>query len=673
MHEPNLPNSRTRHAAIFRAGLIAHALAATAAFTLAHHALAQSPFTTASVPQARDAVDAFADPALPIEDRLNAARRFVQMGDTPVTRDRFAELIRGPIDDTSTAGVLVRAVSLQSTVPASLYSGLAKRLSTATDAERPLLLSALSSFHTRPAAMTILLQCGLGADPASARAGFDALARLSGRDDIPDDAQAWARWLDSVERLDEANWRSALATALADRADRLARRGDLLASTLATSLRRLHLKMTEEERSPFLASVLADPSPEVRDLGFELVARELAAGTPLQQSVAEAAAKLLNSSDAIVRSQAARLLGQLAPEFAARPIADALSRETDPTAAAAMMDAVARWPGPETGPLVVRWLSSEPGVRRAAIAASWTLYRAGLLGTTERARVLTSLRTIPLETLGSAACQLLASMGDDNDRRIVGSLLTRDDTSLRRSAANALANDAAFADAILDAARSDPEMFTIATRVVLMHRLDESGFELLRALPAPSAIQHRDGLLRVAKVLPAPAALRIARATPSPDDREAFLELLVSDSRIMSERYDEPSQQAIIEAALALANHRMATGRADLAITALDAVMPIATDAQKPALVDTETIACIVNDRIDDAANLRGSAEAWLKGLRIIAEKPQARDALAAFTFRFTTTLTESQMKELAEIIASIERATAARRSANPPPVPQSP
>lgn len=629
-------------------------------------ALAQpiQPPTTASSHTPDDA-EIIADPARPADQRQAAADRLILAADIPSLRDRITSLLASPIDDTSPASFILRALATQSSAPAPLFAPLSRRLTAATPAEVPLLLEALASFRTRASAHLLLAHAGPDQEKSIAASALAALRRLSGRDDLPDSAPAWARWLESADRLDESAWNAVLAKAHADRTDRLTRESAELSSRLLATLRRVHLMLNTEERSPFLASLLNDPIAVVRDLGFELTARELAAGTILAPEVSAAAIALLESRDAPVRTHAARLLSQLAPPSAAAPITAALAHETDSAAATALMDAASRWPNADLGPLVIRWLSADPAARRAAVAATWTLYRSGNLAQPERAKALESLRAAPVASIGGACCHLLAAIGSDHDRQVVGSLLSSDDMSLRRSAAEALANDSAFADAILTAAASDPELFSVATRVVLMHRLNTQGFELLRTLPAPSATQQREGLAEVLSVLPAPAALEVASATRSDDDREAFLELLLADARIMSERTDPSSLDAILSAATQLAALRLSTNRPDLALTAIDTALPLATPGHKQALIDLATSANLASGKVEAAAELNGSAQVWLDALRDNIRKPIARDVLSVLTFRFASTLSDPQLKQLAELQRQLDEAQL------PPPPPK--
>src|SRR6185295_2164702 len=180
--------------------------------------------------------------------------------------------------------------------------------------------SALGSFRTRDAARLLGRYIGEDQPKTVSAAAMSALARLTARDDLGQDRPAWAAWLREIDGMSESQWRLQLIAALAARNDRLAaQRHDAIAQ-LTDSLRKLHLATKAEDRPAMLASMLEDGIPAVRDLGFELVARELSATGHLDGPVGIAALKLLKHSDAAVRSSAAVLVRQLAPPDAEQAV-----------------------------------------------------------------------------------------------------------------------------------------------------------------------------------------------------------------------------------------------------------------------------------------------------------------------------------------------------------------
>ncbi len=623
-------------------------------------ALGQAPAQAASATWLKDDLALLADADRSLAERSACAQRLIAASADRQTAQRVAEVLAGAQSAGNAASLLLQALSQSPAPPATLYQPLAKRLQSAPAREKPALLAALSAYRTREAATLLLQEGSLSSDPAVQVSAFDALARLSGRDDLGVDVHAWERWLQDARRLSDPQWHAALLTAHLDRGGRLELLRDETTQRLTESLRRMHLALPDADRSEFLASLLRDDLRAVRDLGFELVSRELAASHDVDASVAQAAGEHLRLGDAATRVQAARLVRQIAPDSAAGAVAAALAQETDPSAAAALLDAAARWPAPELSPVVGRWLSNDAAVRRAAVGAAWSLARAGVLADDERRRSLQVLRETPLDALGPSACLLLDRLGSDNDRALIAGQLASGHPENRLAAAQALLGDPDYTPAIIGAAAQDAGLFASAAQAILLDYPSLPGFQRLADLPAPSPAARREGRLLVAQALPAPDLLAAARAANDASDREDLIDLLLAPERIMSEAASPHRLEAIVLGALDRARSRCADGRPDEALPALDAVARYTSGAQARRVVRMETIALLTLDRVEAAEKLDADAEAWLEGLRACLGKPHAADVADALAFRFLGTLSDDQLRAFADLAAQARSQPAA-------------
>lgn len=618
---------------------------------------AQAPASARSAASYVDDLVALGDAARARAERVAAAQRLLHSAH-PDTREQVLAALAGPITDDTPASIVAEAIARGADVPADFFPAVAERLRIADAGETRPLIAAMGSFRTRASARAILAYTAPPAEPAAAEAAYAALARLTGRDDLPRTRAAWDGFLRDAELMAEDTWRAELLRAHAARADRREAQAQATGVRLAESLRKSYLALPDAERSACLASLLRDELDAARDAGIELVSRELAAARVLSPAVGEAAAALLDHPDAIVRAHAATLVTQLNPPGAGDAIAVALVREDDPLAASALLEACARVPTREAAGIVLRWMSAE-GTSRPTFTALWSLERAGLLDADERAVVLARLREMPTESYTGAACSLLAAMGEKVDRDRLVPLLSTGSPPVRAAVARALAGDSAFADAILDAAASDPALFAIAARATLLHHPDATGFERLRSLPAPSPAARRDGRLLVAAGLPGSDLLAVAQSASDAAEREELLELLTSENRILSERAAPDRARAIFAGGLQLASMRLAAGRADDALATLNAVEPLVEPAERDGFVAIQASAFLVLDRVELAERLPANASAWLHGLALCVGKPHAGAVADALFFKFGPEMSDADVAELSRLRDLIAKAGA--------------
>ena len=548
---------------------------------------------------------------------------------------------------------------------ARLFSILAQRLGAAAPEEQARIIEALGSFRTREAVRLLGRYLG-DAKPAVSAAAVSALSRLSARDDLGNDRGVWAAWVHEVDGISDSLWRLRLIGALAAKNDHLlAERHDAV-SQLTDALRKLHLATKAEERPALLASLLDNEIPAVRNLGFELVARELSATGHLDGPVGVAALKLLQNPEAAVRGSAAVLVRQLAPPGAETAIADALVTENDPAAASDLLLAAARWPSPAVVAPVLRWIDAGPPAADSATEAAWWLLRAGELGPGDEERVLGAVRHTAVEGLSPAGVSLLASLGDDEDRERLAPLLTASSAALRQVTGESLVWYPRYRKAILDAAAKDPDLFDVACRAVVVDEPTADGLRSLLALPKPSAEVAQAAILRVARRMPADDLRAVSLEVTDPVLKRALLADLTSPERVMSQKSDPKMMGAIADGAADLADMDLNQGQADAALATLDAVGLPEGVGDAARLACLRCTAQLALGRLEDAQHVEGTCESWIRGLEMAKATPGAGKILAALDARFPE-LTPEQRVRVDAVREQVKRACRVITEVGPP------
>lgn len=591
------------------------------------------------------------DPAAPAADRERAASLLVDRCVEPESLRLVSEVLARAEDAPGSRRLLLAAMARSPAVAVDLGAPLGALAAVSTPEQVPAVLGALASVRTREAARTIVAFVEPSRPSAVRTAAFDALERLAARTDLPRTAEAWQAWLTRVETLPERLWQRELIESLARRSADLWQRNERAKTRLVETTRRLYLLVSAEERLTMLASLLRDDRDELRRLGFELAARELSATNTLGGEVAASAISLLEHASPEVRAEAALLVSRLAPPEAEPVVGRALARETDARPAEALLVAATRWPSPVIRGPALAWLERESGARGAAADALLALHRAGLLeDPTDRQRVVESLRAAPPDTLNPSSVRLLASLGDDGDRRAVASLLASTRAGVRAAVADSLAPFAEFTGAIIARASDDPGLFAAASRAAQAHLPAAEAFERMVLLPAPTPAAHAAALDAFVEALAPADRVAVARVIRSPARRELALAPLIegAKARVLDER-DR------VEAILMLAEARLALGRAQTALDVLGVFPEDADDASHARAVRARLGALIALRRYDAAAALNADADTWLDVLDRAASLPHATDAADAFERLFTGRLTEGHAARLAALRAALE------------------
>ncbi|GJQ30848.1 MAG: hypothetical protein HBSAPP03_27320 [Phycisphaerae bacterium] len=613
--------------------------------------------TTQPAPTVAEAARTLADATNAETVRRAAAQFLVSRAESSEAREAIERELSLPLSGTGGGGLLLDTIRASSDPSNRLFPILTQRLDKAAESEIPRIIGAISPFRTRDAARLLVTYLDPGLPDAVRQAAGEALSRLSGQTDRGTDVVAWSRWLHEAERMTESQWRLSLAQSWARRAQGLEEERARLARSLVASLRELHLATAPAKRSSFLASLVASETPEVRDLGLELVGREVAASATLGPEVGLAVLSLLASDNPDVRATAAGLVRPLAPPGAGDAVARALEAEQNAAVAGALLVAAGRWPGPAVAREAMRWMERRGAAHDRAAETLWLLYRAGELPDAMQNRVLELIRVLPESGLTAPICGLIGALGEADDRARLIPLLEHDSTALRYAAAEALTWSPEHAEAVLTAASRHAELFEIAARVVLIHRPTADGLGALLAMPRPDPDVAREAILRVAAGMSAADLWDAVARNLDPGLKRPLLQSLCAPERVLSEWDNELHRAAILRGVLALAEVQTAAGMPENALALLHGIPAVSEDQPAWALIrDSEAAALIVLGRLDEARALNQGAPTWLRALSMCLDRPHATEVVGIIDAAFGTTLTPEQKAVVAEVRAALPK-----------------
>ncbi len=414
---------------------------------------------------------------------------------------------------------------------------------------------------------------------------------------------------------------------------------------LITALRRLHLATPPAQRSDLLVELLKDDAPDIRDLGFELVQRELSADAAVGADVGRAAIELLASPSPQTRGRAAALVRQLAPETAADPLVAALSRETDPTVAESLLLAIQRYPSEDRIGPVLAWVERDGPARPRAFETLWELTRAGYLrDDLLRQRSLLAARSLPVSARTPASIYLLDFLGDDNDARDIAQSLNMGPVPVRQAAAQVLVWYGDLQPALLDAASTQAELFPFAAQAQLVHRPTPDGFRLLLKLPGCNTPEGRDSLGEVAQALSSQEIASLLPECSDPALQLSMTEELVRPERQMAERGNADAEHAIASAAWDLAQRAAHDRRFDRVVALIDQAPGAINDIAGPSQVAAMKVSALVAfGRIDLARQVETTPDAWLDAIAWCIDQPHALAAIGACEEQYGSVLSPDQ------------------------------
>jgi hypothetical protein len=602
---------------------------------------AQAPDTPAqTAAETATLIEQLRERATDPRTRAAAADELLSRCRTPEIARAIAELLSDEAAPPAARDAMLTAIGGCWNPPQRLFRSLTLLAERPGSLSPSALAGAIAAYRTREAAQVLIRSLSIKAGDGLRLAAADALVTMTGQDQLGSDFLAWSRWLQSSRGLSESGWRDTLAEGVWTRQQRIMAERAQLAGKLVSGYRRLYLSLPAnpgDERARLLAQLISDSTPELRDLGLEVAARELSAGKVLDGTVADAALGLLRSPIPAVRERAAILVTQLGPRDVSAEVGAALAAETDPRAAAALLHAATRWPSAQAVPPSISWLE-RTATDPAAPAALLALYQAGFLSITDHGdRIAAALRRADPWTLSPAACRLLALTGTTDDRASLIMLLTAADRAARVAAAQGLADFPEFVDAILAAARADSALFDAAVESVASHRPTAPSFETLLALPAASDDLRFQGMSLLAAAMPVAELVTVAEAHP---EDPAMIELLLARlADVTVERWPQAGpddSQGLVEGLMLLARARLDAHRPDRALAALGALpAPLPAEADNQQLLVLSTIALLWTNQIDQAERLGAPISVWLDGLERAAGEPHAPAIVARIRARF--------------------------------------
>lgn len=578
----------------------------------------------------------------------------------PQAREAIAQLLAAPHEASGVTPAILNQISMSDLPPAWALRPTMQGLRSTPWEFRGPGIAAISSYSSREAAEFLVGQL---ADAPAERKGMvvQALTRLSGRLDMGTDHAAWQKWIREAQPMPEVDWLASLSRWRRERSDGLQRERSALVDRLKDVSTRLYLATPSAQRSALIAGLIADPLNELRDLGLDLLERELGETRRFDAAVEQSLEALISSPDPVVRERSVSLIGRVATGNISAKVLAALEHESEPSVAAALLRIAARWPGEALLAPAMRWAGAEPPASDAAAEAAWAVAKAGWMDDDSRARLIQIERATPLNQLRPAGCFLLASFGTDADRARLGNALADalDDLpspSTRQAAAEALAGYPEHVDDLLAAAGQDPALFTTASRTVLMHRATSDGFAQLAALPAPSTEIRRAELLGLARALPSEDLLAVVALVPDEDLQwqESLLAHFASEDRRLSEQYSPEQFDALCDGVLLLAELRVRIGKPDAALAAIEACKNIDKEVDPLRLARVRTISMIWINRLDLAAQVPAGADAWLEGLKAILELPHATQVASTIRSRFADSLSPEESSELDRLTGQI-------------------
>ena len=638
-------------------------------------------------PRPTDLLRVVADEGLPAAERAAAARTLL------LTRDPASLKLVATLLNSHDPARQPARLQLLGTVPSldPPPMGLIEPLRRALDAVAPgdaaagPLLDALAAYQT-PAAiepvigLLVRLESAVG-NGAAAELRAKAIAALDeqtalGLGPAPADWIAW--WGESASRGDAAVL-SEIARAHARRAMDAERRAAEQTEALAETYRKAHPLLPEAEQSQRLAGLLRSEHEPLRELGFELAQRALLNARPLGEPVINAAADLLESSDAEMRVRAARLIDRINPPGFADRLAGNLSRETDARAASHLLRYLARRPTPAAAGAVVGWIGADGPAREPALAAGLALLETP--GTDDRAvgrsaalrqALARAVADRPDARLTPTDARVLALLGRGD--RLVRLLETGTD-EVAPAVARLLENDPAASAELIRVARTNPRLFASAAASLRAHAPTAEGFARLTALPAPSDDAARDAAVLHARALPIDDLARAARTVPDLTLRERVL-ARAADAEVAellaAEDVGADRRARILAAIAALAEVRLALGdaagaRAALAVAPADRLGAVRL---RTALALGDVAAAV------EAADAHPDADApalWLDAAERAGETDAARAIAAAALDRFGDALDPDQRAALRLLAGDADPAPPAPAPVDEGPAPSEP
>ncbi len=540
---------------------------------------------------------------------------------------------------------LLGAISRGSSPPAELVPAIVSLLDHPDPALALGALDAIGAYNTRSAVRPIVERL---ADPAladSERAHFTSvLIEQTGLEGHGADRAAWSAWWQTAQFLTEAEWNGQIARAQSARARSLDAANEVSRLKLESMFRRLHRLASEEERPELLAEMLGDPQPGVRDLGLELTTRRLLNARPIDDGIVRALVGLIGDPDVDRRASAARILARLGRADGSAQITSALTVETDPVGADALLRAGAVRPDPSQVAAALPWLEGETIARPAAAALIASAIASNIeLSPGQRQRVDDYLGAIPDGRVSEEDVDLLTALG--RGARLVG-LLNALDRVVAQRAGSALVDAGGHVDALAEASTRHPDLAPLALRAIESEALDPDGLRTAMSIADLSDPRLLEQVVRIARALAPWQLMSVAQAFGDLDGR-ALLLGAVLDRQYVAHPGDEFSRARLVMLA---ARTELARGAPDRALRRLESLSP---DWNGPAVQVLRIESLARAGRVEDAIDLSESAArdgaatpasiraVWLEFVGAIEDDVAAMAVVATLRARLGATIDE--------------------------------
>ncbi len=578
--------------------------------------------------------------------RLEAASTILTQEISSRTMRRLIGILGPNTEDPVAQRLLLLAIAARPVTVPDFERPLIDLVARGDPSVRPQALLALASAGSWEAARVLVNHAAPFQAPEVSKAAVESLVRMTGRDDLGHDVEAWRRWLDERSLMKPEEWQAELIRGLTFRLDRLELSEKDATSRAVDGFRRLFMVAPYQDKSPLLAELLLVDG-DLRELAIELINRELAQGNQIDAVVGAAAIKLLEHNKPPVRAEAARLIQTLSPANAGIPVTEALVREVSPIAAAGLLNAAAKWPGVAVISPALRWLEFGASTRDPASKLLLALDTEGLLTSpVDRRRIASALRAAGPSRLTTDGVRLIIRMGNDDDRDSVAGLMMSGQRDLQAAAAVELSRRPEFFDRVIAAAERDPSLYQSAVTAAINHRRTPDGYALIRRL-APNENARRSGVLSMARSLEPRGVLEVARVHETdPELRIAVLSTIARAATSPEEVRD------IDQAMILLAETNLERERPESALTALASVSsnPDPTDAANA--VALRTVALLWLNRVDEALDAGAGVDVWLSALDRIGAEPHAEIVAQTALDRFGNVLSVRERDRLQSIIA---------------------
>ncbi len=587
-------------------------------------------------------------------DRLEALLTLVA-SDDPLAIDviRSTLIAELGIDD-----LLVRAVRESDPAPTHLIPLLEESLDDPRSGVRVLAIRSLARWSSREVTGTLIERMGraplLTADEQRliALSLREMLGLPPGKGPATDAPRDWSLWWETNGALTESAWDQLLHERLRSLARDRALALDEATRTLREAYRRLYALLPEEQRSAFIAELLRAKRPGVRELGHDIATQALLNARTLGADVRAAALAGASDEDPAMRARSAALLERLGlGESEAGDIVEWLERENDGRVAASLLRLVAREPALQRARGVepaIRWLDNGAETFEGALECTLALYYAGLLDTEQRDVLAEAGERALMQKTTALSVRVVGAVGDD---ALLLPLLTGGG-ELTIAAARALADEPAYLDALVNAARSDDRLFDIASGAMRSQGSGASSLATLLALPAPDAESKRTAAAALVASMPPHVQLEAIASATTPADRAAFL----THAGTVAFHADDDPDGCRASLTLELALARLAMREPQAALAALDA---LPEDRRMLPHASARTHALLWLGRLDEARALqetRGDvpASVWIDALRDAIELAHATALATQAADLYSETLNDAERIRLNALVARL-------------------